>query len=128
MSIKFHNVVVCEDVRTENNNKHILIGVFQSNVLVGSFPARIRLAFWMQLSAPNEGTYNTEFRIREKRETLVRIKADMTIRDASQRATFALPALAVDVAEAGVLKFEFREVGKSWKLLRELPINLAPKE
>lgn len=52
MTLRNTTVVVCEDIRIEGNGKHILIGVYPTDMIVGQFPASLRLAFWIRIYPP----------------------------------------------------------------------------
>jgi hypothetical protein len=44
----FKAVITCEDVRDEVGNKKSLIGVFSGDITVPSFPAMVRVAFYLE--------------------------------------------------------------------------------
>ena len=45
--------VLCDDIRQEQNSKHILIGVYNGGVIVPNFPAQLVVCWWLQVF-PNE--------------------------------------------------------------------------
>lgn len=54
-TLKFPNVIMCEDVREEARNKKSLLGVFSGDILVASMPALIPLAFYVEYSGGEVG-------------------------------------------------------------------------
>lgn len=47
-------VIVCDDIRREDNGKSILIGVYNASILVQQFPYALGIAFWLQ-GMPSDG-------------------------------------------------------------------------
>ena len=47
---QINSVIFCEDIRREITQKDILIGVFSSDIIVHALPARISLAFWIEIT------------------------------------------------------------------------------
>ncbi len=56
-------VVVCDEVRREDNGKEILIGVYSSGVLVPQFPAPLNFTFWVQFTSTGLGQSSLMFRV-----------------------------------------------------------------
>lgn len=46
--LEVREVLVCDDIRREDNGKAILIGVYAGDIVANSFPLNIRLSFWLQ--------------------------------------------------------------------------------
>ena len=42
------SVLLCDDIRREDNGKAILIGVYSGDIVVPQFPAVLRLSLWLQ--------------------------------------------------------------------------------
>lgn len=55
----FRNTSLCEDIRDEIGNKKSLMGVFSGDILVSEFPARLRVAFYIEY-IPHSGTSEHE--------------------------------------------------------------------
>ncbi len=47
--MKFANAIICDEVRTENTGKQIMIGVYPENIMVSEFPVSLLLGMWSQL-------------------------------------------------------------------------------
>lgn len=43
------DTVFCDDIRTENNGKHILIGVYGSDLVPGAMPSAFPIALWIRV-------------------------------------------------------------------------------
>jgi hypothetical protein len=61
--ITVKTVVVCDDVRREENGKDILIGVYSAGVLVAQFPAPLQFTFWIQFKGTGIGETTIQFRL-----------------------------------------------------------------
>ena len=62
--LEVREVLVCDDIRREENGKAILIGVYVGDILVSAFPANLRLSFWLQGRArKNTGPGVAKFKI-----------------------------------------------------------------
>lgn len=48
----FRNAILCEDIRDEVGNKKTLVGVFSGDIVVGEFPANIRVAVYFEYLPP----------------------------------------------------------------------------
>ena len=46
--LEVREVLVCDDIRREDNGKAILIGVYVGEIVANSFPLDVRLCFWLQ--------------------------------------------------------------------------------
>jgi len=58
------SVLVCDDVRMENNGKAIIIGVYTGTINPLRFPATLRFALWMIGRVEGRGEFRLEARIR----------------------------------------------------------------
>lgn len=53
-----NTIILCEDIRTEDNGKLIIIGVFASKVLISNAPSTLQLAVYFELVGLPAGTYD----------------------------------------------------------------------
>lgn len=56
------NVLLCDDVRTEDTGKSIIIGVYNDSVQVNEFPVNLRPVYWLQVDHREVGDFNFLFR------------------------------------------------------------------
>jgi hypothetical protein len=52
---KFGNVLLCEDVRVEINNKHTLVGVLSGDINFGEVPGSLQAAFYIEYTPLRKG-------------------------------------------------------------------------
>lgn len=57
-AVKIHHVIMCDDVRTEDSGKHILIGVYSDAIVIPKDTAKLvfPLAFYVNITAPRDKT------------------------------------------------------------------------
>jgi hypothetical protein len=51
----FGSVVVCDDIRREDNGKHILVGTYSSEIVFAGLPSAVQLRALIEYQAPTEG-------------------------------------------------------------------------
>lgn len=56
------DAVFCDDIRQEDNGKHILIGVYPNDIMLPEFPIQVRLSLWARVRDVTPGT--RKFRMR----------------------------------------------------------------
>lgn len=106
--------VVCEQVRVEDNGKHLLIGVYPSNILVQSFPSQIVVALWVPFKADNPGETDVEIRGTGPDNLLMfTLSAHIQVQVPGKGA-LATPTFPIQLARASTIKFEVRLHGGDW--------------
>lgn len=133
--IKVINAVVCDQVRREASGKAILIGVYGPALEIGEpVPpnAGIELSLWLEIEMPVGEAMNLEFRamIENAPNQQVDMAFSQTIRippsdTVNQQITIQFPC-RVDFPHS--LRFELRETGEQWQILRRLTINSFSNE
>lgn len=63
MSVEILSVIICDDVRKEVSQKDILIGVYGGEINVGSYPAPLKLSFWIETMNKAVGKSDLTFKI-----------------------------------------------------------------
>lgn len=127
--MKVMNVIICDEVRRESNGKHIIIGVYPNDILVAEsdFPSVIPLTIWAQLDLDDpKHKLEYEFRTTLNDTELFRANASAGVDGPNMLATIVLMKLPIPLSGAGILKFQIREIGKRWKLLKPLGVRLKP--
>ncbi len=122
--MKFKNVIICDDVRTENNGKDIIIGVYAENITVQKFPANVVLCLWTQFFANRNGDIMVSFRVQKDKHNLFFAKGIIRVNDYKKIATMRFPGIPLQVGVEGVLVFQVREEKKKWITIKEIPMEL----
>lgn len=122
--MKIENVIICDEVRKEDNGKHLIIGVYPNNMLVPEFPANLAPSIWMQLYLDQDKDTEIEFRIRQDDGKILGRGTGVLPMSRTQPATTSLPPSLIKVQKACVLSFQIREKGARWKTLKKVPVEL----
>lgn len=117
--IEIKGVVVCDDIRQEDNGKLMLIGVYSGDILVSLFPFQRFVCLWFHGRA-KKGVYEIETRIRivseneeSPRTNEKKFKADFSEVDASD---IAISVIGVPLVVSGPSEIiiEMRYTEKKW--------------
>jgi hypothetical protein len=98
------NVVVCEYVRTELNNKHTIIGAMSGDISVPSFPANIIISLYIEVFFPKSGRCTLEVSLHYNNLLVVQFKIQADVKDVSLPAIIALPSAVIQMAGEGDLE------------------------
>lgn len=55
------NALLCEDIRQEKSNKHIILGIFADNIIAKEFPATLRFAIYVEIDLTILGEIETVY-------------------------------------------------------------------
>jgi len=98
-------VVICDDIRHELNNKVSLMGVFSADILVSDFPAKaINLAIYVQFQL-SKGKHTFTVEITYSGEKRFLIEGEIEAAEGSA-AYFASPQLRLAASEEGDIEFK----------------------
>lgn len=85
-SIKFKSLILCEEIRREDNGKLLFIGVYQDNILAYQFPSNLKLSFWIsaetyQAENPIEIDISLKSVKTNSKKSIARTSLDVTVPD-----------------------------------------------
>ncbi len=118
-------VVACDDVRQEQNNKHILIGVYNGTIVVPGFPAELQLSWWLQVYTTETGKFDLELQlIRDDTSKLLRAMLQFEVHEKGW-ASLVLPKVPIQFQGPGKLKLQMKrkEDEKDWEDVQELDLR-----
>ena len=124
--MRIHNAIICDQVRKEDNGKHLLLGVYPTDILFPDFPTKSNLVLWMQLYVDRKGEFGVEFRIQKDKKSISHTNATMSVKDHLQPVTIALALPPIEIDGECTLSFQIREKNKRWKTVKELPVKKKP--
>ena len=127
--MKVQNIILCDEVRKEDNGKNFIIGVYPHNILIEDFPATIVLTLWIQFHAEENGPLSVEFRAIDKnKNTLTRGEGTLDIKDCKIISTITVPHMPINLTEkTEILVFQMRQKTKRWKTIKEMPVEKRKK-
>jgi hypothetical protein len=121
---KVSAVVTCDDIRLEQNNKHILIGVYNGALVVAGFPTEIPLSWWIQLLPEKAGNFELEVQlVQDDTATLLRAMLGFAVITADW-AALVLPPVRLQLQGPGKLKLQLKLKDQSdWHTIQELSVT-----
>jgi hypothetical protein len=124
---KVATAIVCEDVRIEKSGKHIIIGVYPSDIIIQETPAQIPVLLWLQIDDVGSNDKSFDFRISISGKNIVKGKFIVSTRGVKNRATIPLGPFPLTINEEGDLKFDvhFSEGGR-WRNAITMPVKIRP--
>jgi Family of unknown function (DUF6941) len=126
--LHFNCIVVCDEIRTENTGKDILIGVFSGEILVPSFPTIIGVAFWCEVENSEEdiGIKEWELRVGVENGQPLPFKVTADIR-AAGTSTLKIPTVRIPITDRTVISLELLE-GENWRVLKSKKVLLVGQQ
>jgi hypothetical protein len=130
------SVLVCDDVRMENNGKAIIIGVYSGTINPLRFPTTLRLVLWMIGRVEGRGEFRLEVRIRfvpdgtetEQKTVTVVVEGEVTEQTQNQDVQLGVTAdPPIEFTGPGRLIVAARIGGEEFKDLLTKTVLLAPK-
>lgn len=125
---KIHSLLICDDVRKEDNGKEILIGVYL-NKIVSHKPLPIilpKLYFRIEFTPNFVGEIDMAVEIiSPSRKKIVRGKGTMTVKDEG-RTSVALPFASVNFPEKGIYSIRLG-IGRPPRKIAEFEVDYEPK-
>ena len=133
-----YSVVLCEDIRTEDNGKLLFIGVYPSRVLVNHFPANLRFSFWISGKTCEEENkaqlevsvinLDSSEEIKVLKSFALQIKiAESEFIDGTADFSYAIINLPIKIEDESLLRFKVKPDGGKWKEIGTRKILLNPK-
>jgi hypothetical protein len=121
-------VLLCDDIRTENTGKHILIGVYPSDISPVQIPAQINLAAFLIVGKPTlpAGKHNFTC-ILDAGDLAARVEGQIEISPlAAERGIdlgLPLPKVGVRIQKFGKLDVSFALDDEPLRLVYSIPIT-----
>ncbi len=98
-------VLFCDDIRIEQSGKHILIGVYPSDLVVPQIPFVLPVALWIRVHEMDAVINDAMIEIGYKDEVPF-LKADVNFsnRSVDVPVVFPLPQIPVSITKPGILQ------------------------
>lgn len=119
--------LLCDDVRTENTSKDILIGVYHGGVVVNRLPAILRLALYLQIDiGPSPLKTNLSIRILGPDDAPIFSGVGGDTEFTPPMAAVVLPLAPVQLKNEGGHKVQIRFGKGRWQTAREIIVDQNP--
>lgn len=117
------SVVLCDDVRQENNGKHILIGVYLRSVFVEDFPTNISLTMWIEFTPSEVGEFPGEIRvIKDDESVLLRGSVQITT-DNLEPVMSVFKNMPLEFQGGGNYSFQWKFGDREWQTVKEFSVR-----
>jgi hypothetical protein len=115
MPLKIRSAILCDLVRTEDNGKHIIIGVYTGDVLFAEFPAKFAPTFWIEFK-PFEGDEEMAFEVKMDipGAKVPRIGAGKIKAERGKAAILVSRGPVLEIKNPGILRLSIRSKGGRW--------------
>jgi hypothetical protein len=121
--LEIKSVVVCDDVRREENGKDILIGVYSSGILVPQLPATLSLSFWIQFRARDAGEIAADFRLMGGEDVKFAEVHGRLQMAKPGIGSLALGPIPVALQVLRPLTLQFKQGDRDWTTIEEIPVE-----
>ena len=101
MSVRLGNCILCEHIAPGLGNKTSLIGVYAGDILVGKFPANLRLAVYIEHIPNDSERYEMAFEIKVGDESVGKGTAEITDAVPNEAALLVLPGINLTTQKEG---------------------------
>jgi hypothetical protein len=119
-------VVVCDDVRRENNGKEIIIGVYGSDIVVQSYPALLSPTFWVQFIPNQAGEITIGFRLINEADTAFFSGiGKLNVISPEELTSTAIGGAPIQAQSDMKLRFQIKVGGSDWTTMREVQVRRA---
>lgn len=114
--MKVRAAIMCDLVRTEDNKKQILIGVYGGDAQFSSLPVKWGPAFWIEVdpeTSQSDKDFEAKIEIPGQKKPVL-IAGSLQIKDQTS-AILVFQGAPFELKKTGQLKLFFREKGARWK-------------
>ena len=118
-------VILCDDVRREDNGKQFAIGIYGSEVIVPSFPSILRFSLLVRIGFTGAGKQSIKFRIQSVNGGKQEIGAELETTMASKE-WIGVPLQPMVFEAPTTLSILFESPPGKWKKLHSVPIRVGP--
>lgn len=129
LPLRITSAIICDDARIENTGKHLLIGVYLSNVLVRNLPWKSRLTFWIEIEPLEKGDFDAQVRVVNIEDNSVLMSGEVKFKFAKLEPTsIAIPRIPLEFQKPGSFELQWKFDGseewlavKGFKLSKRSP-------
>src|SRR4051812_47095352 len=116
--------LICDDIRTENTGKQILIGVYGDDIIVGMFPSVVVVALWMRFRFDEVGMHPLELMgDGPDGSVLAASRVEAYTANKSANVDLGLGGIVLQLNRPGRITFRWRDVGQDeWKDVIDLSV------
>lgn len=121
-----HSVVLCDDVRIEQNNKFILIGVYSNGVAVKEMPATIFLTVWATISFSEVGKHTFFFELHGNKGDIIKMTVELDVHEVNGPIPIVTPKRPITFEEPDEIRVLMGFDLEKLEEVAHFPIKLDP--
>src|ERR1051325_9217530 len=121
---KISAAILCDERRTENNGKHILIGVYISSILLNDFPANLAVTLWIEALPLALGKQTGQVRIiKNDGAILAKGEIQSTVVKIGP-AVLEMAKIPLALQSEGTLQFQWKfNEADEWETIKEVTVR-----
>ncbi|MGF1619326.1 MAG: hypothetical protein ACFCUR_01785 [Rhodomicrobiaceae bacterium] len=125
--MKIRHVILCDDVRREDNGKLLAIGVYPKDIVFSKLPADFALTVWLETQQEELGEipFNLRGHMGNADEVLFELRGTAKVAKVQPYAQFIV-GFPMLIGSEGDLIIEFRQHDDDWEELRRMPVIKMP--
>lgn len=120
-------IIFADDIRSEDNGKQILIGVYSEALIPGTLPQTPVLALWMRLLGMPMGEYEVDVDLKFDGQSKVKVKMAVTVADEERPLTLTVRGIPVPIDRPGALVAELSSPKLGVFATAKLPVWEVPE-
>jgi hypothetical protein len=111
---RFTNIILCDDVRAEINNKFMLIGVYTADILVAAFPQRLRFSMYFEYIPEESGEKEMFFKLAIGDEKPAQFQLKLSVSKPNINTPIIIPPVEMTINKESEFRVECSEDNKKW--------------
>lgn len=119
------NFIICTDILKDITNKYSIIGTYTNDIVVGEFPARLRLALYADFLADDTPNHKVDFRLTIDNEEPLFIKGELRDSTRGQITALAVNNLEALIPKPGEIKVEVQIDSGKWVTITRKKVLLG---
>lgn len=128
-AVKLDTLIVCDDIRREDNGKLFVIGMYPSNIGVPKMPSVLNLCLFTTFKPIKNGKAQITIEIRnswsdKKLVAKTEIESN-TATEAFDSYIAVLPNMLLQVEKAGEISIYLKFDDAEWELVKQYPVNIT---
>lgn len=128
LKLKLLAAVLCDEVRTENNGKHIIIGAYGGDIILPETPVTLPLAVWISAKVIVSGQAKLDVQFRVNGTEASGIQTELQSEDLDAYVGLPMPRVPVKCSAGSTLQVRWRLGEQDWETLVERSIQLVAQE
>lgn len=119
-------VLVCDDIRREDNGKELIIGLYSRDIVALKFPINMLVAFWIQYVPLVVGEFDIDFRLTGKPDAQFFEAKTHTVVNEKKLSSMSFKGFPLLLQVPTALSLEMRQPGMEWEEIKKIEVIAAP--